>query len=142
MSAALLNGPGRKSANRGSTYAHWWTQRPTSVRPHAVSPKSYSYSGAAAMTIRYTGIGSFIRQRAMVLGGLEPSTGASPRRAPFAMTLRRLGARTVQLTVALSLGWSTLGIQWRPRSGQLSAKAVHPHVVSLRMMRPSVTGPP
>src|SRR2546427_13230282 len=82
MSAALLNGPGRKSANSGSTYAHWWTQRPTSVRPHAVSPKSYSYSGAAAMTMRYTGIGSFMRQRVMVLGGLEAVTRASPRRGP------------------------------------------------------------
>src|SRR2546423_2152763 len=84
MSAALLNGPGRKSANSGSTYAHWWTQRPTSVRPHAVSPKSYSYSGAAAMTMRYTGIGSFKRQRVMVLVGVETFDRASPGTAQHA----------------------------------------------------------
>ena len=60
---------------------------------------------------------------------------------PFAITLRFAGAMTVQVTVALSDGWSTDGNQCRARFGQLSPNAVHRPALSVAMIRPSRGAP-
>src|SRR4030095_6579503 len=93
--------------------------------------------------MRYAGIGRDSRHRVSVRG-TEPAragSGVSSTSSPFATTRRSLGARTVQVTVDLSEGWSILGIQLRARFGQLSPKAVHRPALSVRMMSPSFGSP-
>jgi hypothetical protein len=72
------------------------------------------------------GIGWSMRQRVLVHAPVPPAGGStngiSSSSVPLATTRIALGARTVHSTVALSLGWSMLGIQRRARSGQLSPK--------------------
>src|SRR5215831_14832922 len=95
------------------------------------------------MTMRYAAIGRDSRQRVSVRGP-EPGdagSGVSSINSPFATTRRSLGARTVHVTVALSDGWSMLGIQFRARLGQLSPNAVHRPALSVRMMSPSFGSP-
>src|SRR5689334_21301122 len=93
--------------------------------------------------MRYTGIGRDSRQRVNVRG-TDPAcagSGVSSINSPFATTRRSLGARTVHVTVALSDGWSMLGIQLRARFGQLSPNAVHRPALSVRTISPSFGSP-
>ena len=70
-----------------------------------------------------------------------PAMVRVPSGRPFATTVRPSGVRTVHDTVALSLGWSTVGSHWRARSGQLSPNQVQRPFASLRTMSPSDTTP-
>src|SRR5918911_3857861 len=122
MSPARAKGPGSITRCSGAVYTDCAIQV-TGPRdtPQPVIPSEYSVSGAAAITIKYTGIGWLSRHcvRTLPLG-----SGARETSAPFATTVRPAGAVTVHVTVALSLGSSTLGIQCRARLGQLSPNPV------------------
>src|SRR5258705_6588626 len=124
MSPASAKLPGIVPLSSVATYTDCRTQRRVSpsANPHAVSPRSILVSGAAPITMRYGGIGRVSRQRHVVRARLPLPVVRESTSAPFATTVRPAGAVTVHVTVALSLGWSTLGIQLRARLGQLSPK--------------------
>ena len=90
------------------------------------------------MTITFVGSGSADAQR---VRRRPPSRAVSSANAPLLMTSYRSGAVTVNATVALSLGWSTTGSQWRARFGQLSPKKVRSPCWFSAMMSPSAGWP-
>src|SRR5262245_40472949 len=143
ISPARANGPGLNDFCSGAVYTVCGTHRCSSASPQSVSPRSYATSGAAAMTIKYAGMRRLSRQTHSFFGEpSRPRTSRVDRSLPFATTVCDGGAITRQVTVALSLGWSMLGIQCRARLGQLSAKYVQRPAESRLTIKPSTTVPP
>src|SRR4051812_16529496 len=104
MSPARAYAPGMTFFCSGKVYTDCATQSRISESPHAVWPRSVFTSGPAAMTMRYGAMGRDSRHRVVVRARFPFPTVVVPARAPLATTVRPLGARTVHVTVALSLG--------------------------------------
>src|SRR3954453_21729091 len=91
--------------------------------------------------MRYGAIGRDSRHFVSIIGTPRTVVGVRDSRDPFATTVRDAGAITLNDTVALSLGWSTVGSHWRARSGQLSPNHVQRPTASFRTTSPSETMP-
>src|ERR1035437_7615336 len=107
MSPAYRKSPGIERCCSGATYTIWLTHPPSRAKPHAELPRSYRMRGAAAIVIRYTGIGCDSRQRVSVRGAalLDDAApcgaggiAASSISLPLATTLSFDGARTFHET--------------------------------------------
>src|SRR5690348_417336 len=125
-----------------SAYAESPDQVHTSMGTAAVNAPAGGWtlrtSGPAATSVVDAGIGRRTRQ---VQRMRPPSTEEVSTSAPLAITFQATGAVTTKSTAALSLGSSTVGNQYRARSGQLSPNSPRWPLESAPANNPSAGDP-
>src|SRR5947209_8140473 len=101
MRPTSANGPGTYDCSAGNVQTACGMHAPFSPAPHAVFPSGVDTMRAAAITMRYVGMGC---GRLYSVRVYPPATATRVCCTPYATTASDVGATTVHVTLALSLG--------------------------------------